>query len=187
MMHPSRTQHKDYLLDKLSDFGNVKISMDNGNGILDTCKRAWEMYDNQANYHLVVQDDAIIGKNFRINVLKQIDKHPDHAFSFYFGNRKRFLETAKKADINGGIEMWWISWGVAICLPTKIIPGLLNFFPTIKGHLTKHDDTVIANYLAKIKMPVWYPMPSLVDHRDEKSLVESDPGGGRRAYKFIGE
>lgn len=33
MMHPSRTQYGDYLLDKLADFGEVKISMDRGLGI----------------------------------------------------------------------------------------------------------------------------------------------------------
>jgi len=187
MMHPSRAQYRDYLLEKLADFGEVKIAMDCGKGILDTCRRAWEMYDASADYHLVIQDDAIIGKNFKENAIKEITAHPGCAFSFYFGNRKRFLKTAKKADANGGIEMHWVSWGVAICLPTRIIPGLIDFFGTIKGRLINHDDTAIANYLQKIKMPVWYPMPALVDHRQEKSLVESNPDGGRQAYKFLGE
>lgn len=187
MMHPSRTQYRDYLLDKLVDFGKVKISMDRGLGILDTSRRAWEMFDKDSDYHLVIQDDAVIGKNFRENVLKQIEKKPTHAFSFYFGNRKRFYRTARLAAAQGGVEMNWLSWGVAICLPTMIIPEMLEFLGEITGKLENHDDTAIAHYLKKIELPVWYPMPSLVDHRDEKSLVESDPGGGRRAYKFIGE
>lgn len=187
MMHPSRTQYRDYLLDKLVDFGKVKISMDRGLGILDTSRRAWEMFDKDSDYHLVIQDDAVIGKNFKENVLKQIEKKPTHAFSFYFGNRKRFYRTARLAAAQGGVEMNWLSWGVAICLPTMIIPEMLEFLGEITGKLENHDDTAIAHYLKKIELPVWYPMPSLVDHRNEKSLVESDPGGGRRAYKFIGE
>lgn len=184
MAHPSREKYFNYLKEKL---GDVPFSIDGGWGIWENCKRAWLMFDPNADYHLVIQDDAIIGKNFFKNIRKEIENHSDHAFSFYFGNRKRFEDIAKKAEKNGGISMGWVSWGVAICVPTNQIKKMLEYCDKLPERYKKHDDTMIAKYLESIKMPVWYPMPSLVDHRLEKSLVESDLNGGRKAYKFIGE
>jgi hypothetical protein len=46
------------------------------------------------------------------------------------------------------------------------------------------DDVRISNFLMRRKIPVYYPLPSLVDHRTGKSLV-GDPGENRVAYKFI--
>ena len=184
MMHPSRVEYKDYLLSKL---GEVPIAMDRGKGLWDTARRAWLMFDPTKDFHLVIQDDAIIGKDFYERAEKEIKEHPGSAFSFYFGNRKRFIKIAEKAEQQGGISMGWISWGVAICLPTQSIIEMIDYCEKLPASYKKHDDTMIAKYLASIKMPVWYPMPSLVDHRTGESLVSSELEGGRKAFKFIGE
>jgi len=184
MAHPSREKFIPYLKEKL---GDIPVSMDNGIGIWENCKNAWRLHDKTADYHVVIQDDAIIGKDFYNKAIKEISEHPGKAFSFYFGNRKTLEESAKRAEQNNGIEMGWISWGVAICLPIKIIPDMIQYCDKLPLRLKKHDDTMIANFLRYKKITTWYPIPSLVDHRLEKSLVETDKSKGRKAYKFIGE
>lgn len=183
-MHPSRSKFLPYLKGKL---GDVPVAMDDGHGIWENRKKAM-LLTLDGDYSLVIQDDAIIGKNFYENVEREISAHPDQAYSFYFGNRKNMLDGARRALKNGGINMGWLSWGLAICLPTRIIPDLIKFGDGVSGY-DRHDDTKIAQFLAKIKMNVWYPMPSLVDHRwQEKSLMENSEGVKKRvAFKFIGE
>jgi hypothetical protein len=48
----------------------------------------------------------------------------------------------------------------------------------------KQDDTRISYFLQSKKIPIYYPLPSLIDHRHGESLVK-DPGKFRSAYKFI--
>jgi hypothetical protein len=186
MAHPNRAEFIPYLQGKIGTFPvSVPVAMDDGCGIWENAKRAWRMFDPMADYHIVIQDDAIICNDFLARAIAEIEAHPKHAFSFYFGNRVRFQATAEKAVRQNGIAMNWLSWGVAVCLPTKVIPAMISFCDLLPPRYAKHDDTKIAKFLESIKMPVWYPMPSLVDHRDIKSLVASDPAGGRKAYKFI--
>ena len=74
-------------------------------------------------------------------------------------------------------------WGVAICLPTSIIPDMLEQCNNVLN--AAHDDTLIGKYLVSKGIKVLFPIPSLVDHRyDIKSLV-GDPGKFRRAAYFI--
>ena len=184
MMHPTRKKNIPYLKGKL---GDIPIAMDNKNEIWDTCSRAWKLYDKNADYHCVIQDDGIIGNDFYNRAIKEIEAHPNHAFSFYYGNRKEHREVARQGITKGGVKTDWISWGVAICLPTKHIESMIDFCNKLPDGYKKHDDTMIAKYLQSIKMPVWYPLPSLVDHRTENTLIDENGAVGRKAYKFIGE
>jgi hypothetical protein len=162
--------------------------MDDGCGIWENRKRAMLMFDPKASHHLVVQDDAIICKDFIWMAEREIEFYPDHAISFYFGNRKNMQEEGRRGEADGGVKLDWLSWGVAICLPTKIIPDLVKFWEGKDAYL-RHDDTRIARYLRHIGMPVWYPIPSLIDHRaDEKSLMDNSEGVKKRqAFSFMGE
>lgn len=186
MAHPSREKHFPYLKSKLGE--DVPFAICKGKGIWENCKAAWRLHDKRAKYHCVIQDDAIIGKNFKEEAEKVILSKPGRAFSFYFGNRKKFKDMAEQGMRDGGVTMGWVSWGVAVCLPTDKIEPMIAFAERLPERYKRHDDTMIAKYLSSMQIPVFYPMPSLIDHRaDEKSLMESDAGGGRHAYRFIGE
>ena len=67
MMHPSREKYKDYLKSKL---GDVPFSIDEGIGLRANSKRTWLMYDKTADFHIVVQDDALVCGNFREKVIE---------------------------------------------------------------------------------------------------------------------
>jgi hypothetical protein len=179
MAHPSRQQYFQHLVDRL---GDVPFSIDEGFGIWENCKRAWKLYDPTADYHVVIQDDAIICKDFYIRLEKFISRfNGKYAYQLYFGNRKRLYQRALSGKRDGYVKMGSLLWGVAICLPVKLIPEMVKY--TDKLDHIKQDDTRIKSFLMYKKMKVVYPMPSLVDHRGEDSLVGDSVG--RKAFYFI--
>jgi len=181
MAHPSREKWFSHLKDRL---GDVPFAIDRGLGIWDTCRRAWEMHDPDAKYHVVIQDDAIVCRGFQEKAEAFIRQHDaeNRAFGFYFGNKKTLRQQAASALKVGYAVKITPSWGVAICLPTSYIPDMIEQCNEMNN---KQDDVRIGRFITSRKMQVYFPMPSLVDHRvGHKSLV-GDPGKGRRAYYFI--
>lgn len=181
MAHPSRAKYFSYLNRML---GDVPFSIDEkSEGPWANAKKAWAMHDPKAEYHAVIQDDAIICENFRARAEQLIRKHRDEhmAFSFYYGRRAENAKHARMGLINGFVISNWLSWGVAACLPVKKIPQMIQYCEKFR---IKNDDTRIANYLKFHDLKIFYPIPSLIDHRfEEKSLVGD--AGGRRAWYFI--
>ena len=185
MMHPSREQFLPYLLEKLGP--DVPVVMDRGKGIWDTRRRATLAFPSGSTHHLVVQDDALIGADFYTHLEEEVERHPDVAMNLYWGRRKALRKYAQAALSKGGLYTNWIHWGVGILLPTALIPDCINYCDRM-GRLKNHDDTRIANFLKERGVPTWYPLPSLLDHRACRSIMENSEGGaGRTALYFIGE
>lgn len=184
MGHPKRFKNFSRMLDQLGD-PSVPISVDNGIGLWGNCKQAWLLYDPTADFHVVLQDDAIICKNFKKLATEFIEKYnrPNRAFNFYFGTRANFnkniLADGKTA---GFITLQRNCWGLAICLPTAEIRQMVEECDIMK-HIPQ-DDIRIGRYLAKKKFDICYPMPSLIDHEAGESLV-GDQGRFRKAVWFI--
>lgn len=186
MAHPSRAQYVEGLKNIL---GDVPVAVDTGDGIWRNRVAASQMYEPTAEYHLVLQDDAILCNDFMKKAVDVIDKRRGDAISFYFGKRGVRIVGDREEEIkkNGGLVWNWLGWGVAICLPVKIIPGLIRFCDAMTRY-ARHDDTRMSHYLRKISMNIFYPVPSLVDHRtDAKSIMENSEGGhARTAWRFEG-
>jgi hypothetical protein len=189
MASPSRAEFFPYLKSKL---GDVPFAIDTDHrGAWENCKNAWRLYDPTAEWHVVIQDDAIICDNFQqraeevIAKAKEVLKANDYMCSFYYGCRhsKERLKEAASAVERG----YWINrypkWGVALCMQTKYINEMIKFGDAIKS-LKTVDDARIAQFVGSKKMSVFFPMPSIVDHRHGKSLV-GDRGEMRGTYKFI--
>ena len=183
LMHPKRLKYREYLVSRL---GPVPIALDDGCGLIENGKRAWRMYDKSAKYHLVLDDDAIVCDDFHVRAEK-ILIDPSLAYSFYFGIRKKFKDAIDDAYRHGAGRMdSWLHFGVAICLPTRIIPEMLAYIDTVTDlHPQRHFDTRIARYIKSKGMRVYYPIPSLIDHRHEEESLVKDMGGTRKAQYFI--
>jgi len=179
MAHPSRAEFFPYFNRMI---GDVKFSIDDGCGIWENRKRATLMYEPDADYHLVLQDDAIICENFLELAQKTIDREKECAYSFYFGNRQNMRKTAIDGLVNGFAITNWLSWGLAICLPVRIIPEMLEYCDKMSGN---HDDTRISRFLKKKGIKIFFPMPSLIDHRPHGKSLVNDPATGRKAWYFI--
>jgi hypothetical protein len=178
------TESRRELAEKLSaSLGGIPISYDNGSGIWWNRVNAMKLCGNDCDFVCVLQDDAIPCKDL-INKLSFVINDNNMAYSLYFGNRKNMKELAEEGLKKGGLKLDWLSWGVAIVLPTRIISDLITFGDKLRRY-DRHDDTKISKYLQKIGMKIYYPLPSLVDHdHEEKSLMQLG-GGKRKAYKFI--
>lgn len=179
MMHPTRAKYKKYLLKRL---GDVPVVLDRGAGVWDTARRAWLKFDKTKDFHLVIQDDAIICNKF-LERLEPILKDKNMAYNLYYGNRGgKTREIAKKGLEQGYVISEWLCWAVGIILPTHFIKEMIEYCDKVK---MQNDDTKIAKFLTSKKIKTYYPMPSLLDHRATMSLVEKRHAGKRKAYCFI--
>ncbi len=182
MAHPSREKYFGYLKKQL---GNSPISIDTGFGIWENCKRAWRMHNPDADWHVVIQDDALVCENFRSMAEKIIDSNRHHKnimFNFYFGNRKAFKDIAAQGLKNKHIIMNRLNWGIAICLPVDLIEEMIAFGDRIN---VPQDDARIQRFLMSRRIMTYFPMPSLIDQRSGEPSLVGDPGRGRKAYYFI--
>lgn len=184
-----------YLPDLAAKLGAVPVSMDERKGapghlgVWKNCRRAWTMHDPAADYHAVIQDDAIICNRFRERAedfLERFDHAThgkrDRAFSFYFGNKAMLKHLADEGMRTGFVVKKVPGWGVAICLPVSLIPDMLAVCDTYRN---PQDDVRIGKFLAARTIETYYPMPSLVDHRPGTKSLVADPGPCRKAWYFI--
>ena len=188
MAHPSRKKYFPYLKERLD---GAIFSIDRERiGVWPNCRRAWLLRDPKALFHVVIQDDAIVCDNFRIRAEKVIsdtfrimgNKH--FAISFYHGNKEEFADDARLALKRGYTVRSRPGWGIAICLPTAVIHDLIRECDTFSE---PQDDERITRFLLNRNMEVYFPMPSLIDHRtiDETPSLVGDHGEDRRAFAFI--
>ena len=178
MLHPDRMQYLGYLIARL---GTVPVAIDQGLGRWDTARRAWELHDQSSEYHLVVQDDALVCSCFRDKAEALLDD-PRVATSFYYGRRRNLRAEARRGMKEGRVVADRLRWGVAICLPTALIPEMLEYADRLE---IPNTDTRVSRFIQARGMRVVYPLPSLIDHRAGPSLIGDSEG--RRAYLFEGE
>ena len=188
MAHPSR----EYYFAKLKQqLGDAPFAIDQNNNLIENCKAAWRLHDKTADFHVVIQDDAIVCNNFKERAENFItdmeskriaENQTVYGYNFFIKPEykpNQMLSFARQGYIiearNRG--------GVAICLPVNQIESMLKYFDTLKD---RHDDERISQWVVKNKFRMCFPIPSLIDHDDDQpSLAGNKPHQGRHAYKFI--
>lgn len=160
---------------------------DRYNDSWDTGARAWHAHDPEADWHLVLEDDAVVCRHLLAGIEKALEHLPaESVLSLYLGERAgaRGITGAATKAAQAGVS--WVRaerivWGVAIAAPIASIPDMLA---ACDGRATPYD-TRIASYYLQRRWPAFYTAPSLVDHASVPSLLGHSPG--RRALAFIGE
>lgn len=200
MAHPSRRAAAEKLLVQLAGTGFVMgyITWDQKNNEWDTGSRALARgIELNADYHVVLQDDAILAPNFYQNVAAALSSVPQKSLvSLYTGTGRPLPDriTAAVAKSRNGewLKFQTLLWGVAVAVPTAHIADLLEFV----ADRTEVYDTRIGYAYMRQALPVYYTNPSLVDHDDaigsllKQSLLvpaadyEAVP---RHAHNFIGD
>jgi len=186
MAHYKREHWFPYLRERL---GDVPFSVDDGTkGIWQNNKDAWALHDPNADYHVVIQDDAIVCDNFHERAREFIARFEgENAFQFFYGNRTKFSsdkEINEALKNTGYVRKTKLSWGVAICLPVRHIKPLAEFGDR---HPAWQDDTKIDAYIKSVHLPVIYPIPCFIDHRkmeENRTLVPSKDSD-RFSHLFI--
>lgn len=187
MAHPSRAAQVEALMARMDR--PAEVVWDRINDRWDTGRRSQLAYNPNATHHLVVQDDAVIPRDFVAGVEHAVAHAPEGvALCLYLGAVRPFAARISRAVERAGDEVAWLvmrdlHWGVGVVLPTEIIEQLITDQDR-RTSIVEYDRRM-SRWLTTHNVQVWYPWPSLVDHRDEPSLVGH--GSGRHAHRFIGE
>lgn len=192
MAHPKRTDAAIELLKKVGgmQFRGPQVYWDERNDEWDTGLRALTHgIKAAADWHIVLQDDAIISETFYLSAVNALQNVPERTLvSFYTGTVRpepsRVAKAVERAAKNGAS---WLSgntlfWGVGIAIPTEQISEVLKH----SARLNMKYDRRIGYYYQKHGMPVYYTSPSLVDH-DYKlgSIIGNDyQGQDRQAHQY---
>lgn len=192
MAHPAREPFVKSLQKRLP---GAEVVWDECNDRWDTGRRALLAFDPNAEWHLVVQDDAVLCRSFLPGVRQALAAVPAGIpVSFYTGKTRPYAAHIRKA-VAAALEeektffsMRGPLWGVAVALPVKHIQQMVE-----EADLRNipNYDTRMAEWFHERRINCWYSVPSLVDHRvgpENPSLVPgrvSTPA--RTAHQFIGE
>lgn len=179
MAHPKRKAEAEALALELKQypFMDVSITWDQKNEEWDTGYRAIQRGAGRGDWHIVLQDDAILTPEFYANVEGAIAAVPERVLiSLYTGTVRPMTEEVKlaveKAYYATWLKHYMLFWGVGILLPSDHIEPLLEFVsdPQFDGTLY---DIRVGMFYQRNRLPIFYTMPSLVDHNDELgSLLE---------------
>lgn len=189
--HPRRSDLVNRLAARLG-VNQQRIVWDRHNDSWDTGWRAWRAHDPDADWHLVIEDDALVCRDLLAALERALDYLPHKSVaSLYLGTKtgnSGILRTADRADEVGAswIRSPSLAWGVAIAAPVSSIDGMLTWCDRLTCYSHRVYDTRVANYYADVlRWPAYFTWPSLVDHAPEPSLL--DHTTGRQARRFIGE
>lgn len=183
MAHPSRRTEALNLARKISKmpFTHWRVLYDTGGGEWETGERALREYDKEADWHVVLQDDAVIGDNFYENLVSALNSAPETTLISLYLGKVRPLRGAIKIAFNQAIanNKSWIQyitllWGVGIVIPTWQIENVLAH---AEGS-TELYDRRIGEYYKYHHLPVLYTTTSLVNHDD--SLPSLTGHGGTK-------
>lgn len=187
MAHPKRA---DWAEDLARSIG-CGITWDTINDRHDTGLRSIMAYDPGADYHVVIQDDAIVGVDF-VEGLKGALRYvpPGHPVGLYYGakdGKNSHHVRGMQAAVDQGAS-WLVRkgpvWGPAIAYPVDNILTLAEWF---KNSDVPNYDRRVMFYYQSLGMDCWYSVPSMVDHRTKgnPSLTNHDDGRPPRAAKVF--
>jgi hypothetical protein len=170
MAHPKRDTQAIDLADQLGAY----VVWDEQNDEWDTGFRSWCAIRPDADWGLVVQDDALPIDGMRRHAEQALTISPRTAVSFYVGTGRprpdRVKTAVRQAQRHGAswLESESLLWGVAVALPQEHIPAMLDWAQTSR---LPYDQRISAYYRRVLQLPVRYTWPSLTDHADGDSLV----------------
>ena len=171
----------------------VTTVWDRRNDRWDTGARALTAHDGKSQWHMVVQDDALLPPDFYAGVKRMLTfVLPAHPVGLYYGRvRPRQQETygltvrasREKASFILHNGPWW---GVGIVVPTKHTKDIVSWGDN-NLHIPNYDRR-ISRWYNEQGIPCYYTVPSLIEHRTENnpSLVPGRTGQNRRAWEFVG-
>lgn len=193
MAHPKRQHQAELLLMKLTPypFMQVQIVWDEQNNEWHTGERSMRAGAVAgADWHVVLQDDAIISEFFYSQLVEAIKNVPVRTLiSLYTGTARPLGARVKLAvdRVNKSgfswIRHYMLLWGVGLAIPTAHIEPMLEF---VEGRKEDYDIRIGMFYQQNI-IPIFYSNPSLVDHDDDLGslLGHGQAPAPRRAHNFL--
>lgn len=172
--HPSRAHLIPKLVEQLKEYA---IYTDHGWGLVENSKQAWKNYDKDKDFHLVLDDDSILCKDF-LNRTEKVLKDKSVIYSLHWGQREIPMPDVK----DGLFPAYAVFYGNALAIPTNRIDDM---FEHCKDIACNAFDERIASWIRFNRILVMTPIPCLVEHNHlEKSLVGHN-ASNRKSRCFI--
>lgn len=190
MAHPSRADMAGELARRIG--GDTSVVWDQSNNEWDTGRNAWlagtGIYG--ITHWAVIQDDAIVTTNL-IGQITAALHHvpPGNPLSLYLGQKRPYADMvnwlARKAIESDPpfIVLNRLHWGVGVVVPAAQIDDMIDY---CDGRGDSRYDIRLSKWFEHTGRQVYYTWPSLVDHRQVKSVL-GNKREGRRAHRFIGD
>lgn len=195
MAHPKRRAAAEKLATQLRQYPFVSVNVIYDSEDAASHEHEWDngtrcLMDGvgRADWHMVVQDDAILSPGLYDNLCGAIATVPQKSLiSLYTGTSrplgKRVKVAVDKVVDETWLQYWLLMWGVGILLPSTHIEPLIDFV----ADRTEPYDTRIGIFYQRNRLPVYYTMPSLVNHDDDMGTLLPGHGtepGARVAHRF---
>lgn len=183
MAHPDRAPMVAELVQSLGcGWEDVPTSWDQqgspsgrGDRIWANARAAWLMHDPAADWHVMLQDDAVVCSDFLPGLARALEHVPERALvSPYLGTGpnvpRRWGRMAADADRLGAswVRSYLLMWGVAVAAPVAMIPEMVAWCDRKAG---MPDDMRVGRWFQRQHADTWYTWPSLADHRRSPSLT----------------
>lgn len=147
-----------------------------GDRVWRVARQAWGMFDPGAEYHVLIQDDALPCADFLAGMERALDHSPDGVPVVpYLGQGRnvprRWGGMAERADAVGAswVRSYVLMWGVCIAVPTRFIPDMITWCDRKAG---MPDDMRVGRWFQRQQIDVLYTWPSLIDHKGGTSLTK---------------
>lgn len=159
--------------------GDAKVSLDIGQwGLWENSRRSWLSFSENADFHLMIQDDAIVCDDFYKQLSSVFEKkHPSEnkfVYCLYFRLKKEnkevfktFNESARNSIQEGGFDDDSLRYGIAYIVPTSKVKEMVSFADNL-DHLGNADDTRYSRFFQSQEIKVHYPLPSLIDQNPDE-------------------
>lgn len=189
MAHQKRESYVAKLVPRLG-VGDDRVVWDRRDDRWETGRRAMMHHDPEADWHMVIQDDALVCRDLIAGLEQALDHVPRETIvSPFIGTvrpaRQRIQQIADRARRSRDVS-WVIlntlNWGVVVVVPVWTIPDMVAWADY--KDVPYYDTRVGQYYWRQLGWPTWYTWPSLVDHRRGPSISGH---GESVAHEFIGE
>lgn len=181
----------------LADQLEASVALDNGSwGPGVNHVRAWRLAQHEdAEWVCVVEDDAILCSEFHRHAIEALSATQTNVVSFYLGTNypTHLARKARSAVLEAErVGKRWVNLATlnhAVCVAVRAEYVDLMLERVVKSN--QAIDDAISEWAQMRRFQVGYPIPSLVDHRDEPTLIENRTDSvirakPRRAIRFLG-
>ena len=156
MAHPSRME----MVGPLAKSLKAGITWDEKSSRWDTGKRAWEaLADSEAEYGCVIQDDAVLCREFTRILPKALEYVPERSPVVLYAGTSIRSQVRHVKDASW-LVLQQIIWGPGIVMPTGLIRKVLAVG---EHYRIDNYDLRLSKWFERSGVPVYYTWPSLVE------------------------
>jgi len=149
-------------------------------------KKAMQTITPEATHHLVLEEDAVICKNFKERVYSVIQARPQHIISLFASReQKNKFEWCRRNGVHWFVNAYGAP-GVAVIFPRDLLQDHLSW-EIICPQDMPYEDSRLWGWMEARNLLTWNPVPNLIEHGAPMSSSFGFNNKGKVSYDFIGD